>query len=226
MGKKLLFTLAILTFLMSLITGCDSKTSTAEPTATASPTPSNLEWKSPEPTGAVKLAQDIVALEKESLSFEAGNYEKGKIPPGEYIFISLGKSAQYYSEEDLGGSIIDNHNFPTFGYVSVLGAGNVTNRGCLISVNALERLGVSGAKQIYEMINNVSGYNQSGMYKVGVDIPEGTHTITSLGNDGYYAILSGPVGNNEIADNKIFNGSVTLDLTAGQYLELNRASIN
>lgn len=220
--KKKAFTAVILILLVFCMTGCGNSTSKEA----TSPTPSNIEWKSPEPTGAVKLAQDIVALQKESLSFEAGNYAKGKIPPGDYIFISLGDTGRYYSEEDMSGSIIDNQNFPSFGYVTVLGAGNVTNRGCLISVNALEKLGVSSAKQIYEMINNVSGYNQSGMYKVGVDIPEGTHTINSLGNDGYYAILSGPVGNKEIVDNKIFNGSITLDLTAGQYLELNRASIN
>ena len=235
MNKKafpLLFSVVLISLICGiLLAGCGSSASkstpTPSPSATASPIPSNLEWKTPEPTGSAKIVKDIVALEKESLAFDAGTYAQGKIPPGEYAFLSLGDTGHYYSEEDLSGAIIDNQNFTSFGYVTVQGVGNVTTRGCLVAVNALDRLGVTGAKDLYEKFNDMpGGYNQSGFYKIGVDIPEGTHTVTSMGQRGYYAVLSGPVGNRQIIQNDNFDGSAAVEMTAGQYLELNRATVN
>lgn len=211
---------ALFLLLIFCVAGCSSASETT-PTAipTVSPTPTAV-------TESAKMIDAIVSLQDEGLSFDSGNYSKGQIPPGEYIFISLGESGRYYSEQDMSGSIIDNQNFASFGYVTVQGVGNVMSTGCLVSVNALGKLGASGAKDIYEKMYGMKNYNQSGYYKVGVDIPEGVHTLNSLGGKGYYALLSGPVGNKEIISNENFNGAIDVEMTAGQYLELNRASFD
>ena len=193
---------------------------TSAPTATASPTAT----PKPELTEREKMVLKISELFEKDLAFDVGSYIMGDIPKGEYAFIGI-NSSKYYCEEDAAGNIIDNENFQSFGYVYVHGLGNVENRGVLVSVNAFEELGVSGAKQLYEIINEQPNYTQSGMYKIGVDIPAGLYTIESIG-DGYFALLTGPVGNNDIINNDNFNGRKQVSTSNGQYLELNRVKIS
>jgi len=157
-------------------------------------------------------------------AFDTGSYIKGDIPVGEYAFISFDGSGKYYSEEDSAGNIIDNENFDSFGYVYVQGVGNLQTRGVLIKVSAFEKLGVSGAKEIYEKLNDTTDYNESAMYKVGVDIAPGTYTIESYG-EGYVAVTSGPVGDSEIVDNENFNGKYSVNVGIGQYLKVSRGKI-
>lgn len=185
--------------------------------------------KTPTTTTATLSESDkmIIALADlidEGLVYDTGDYVQGDIPAGEYAFVKLSNFGSYYSEEDMSGEIIDNENFASFGYVQVHGIGNITTDGVLVSVNAFDRLGVTGAKQLYEIINEQNNYNQSGYYKVGVDIPSGTYTVESIGR-GYYAILTGPISNNDIVDNDNFNGTSRITLRDGQYLELSRAQI-
>ncbi len=63
------------------------------------------------------------------------------------------------------------------------------------------------------------------MYKVGIDIEAGRYILESLGS-GYYAVLTGPVGNNDIVDNDNFNGKATVTIKNGQYLQLSRAKFS
>ena len=63
-------------------------------------------------------------------------------PPSQY---------KKYEEELKKLSSLDYENFDSFGYVKVHAAGNLTTRRVLISINAFEKLEVSGAKQIYEI---------------------------------------------------------------------------
>lgn len=175
-------------------------------------------------TESEKMIVAISSLFNEKLAFDAGDYIKGDISAGDYAFVKFEGSGSYYCEKDAAGEIIDNENFSSFGYVKVHEAGNLRTDGVLININAFDKLGVKGAKEIYEKLNNQQNWNQSGYYKVGIDIEPGKYVVESIGN-GYYSILSGPVGNSDIVDNDNFNGKATITLKNGQYLELSRATI-
>ncbi|MDM5330438.1 hypothetical protein [Neobacillus sp. CF12] len=103
-------------------------------------------------------------------------------------------------------------------------AGNIETQGVLINTAAFGTLGVSGAKQIYEIVNNVQDYKDSAWYKVGVDIPPGQYVIESYGQ-GYVAVMAGPVGKSDIVDNENFNGRYTTNVTNGQYLQISKGKI-
>lgn len=186
---------------------------------------SNKEQKPRELTESEKMIVSITELMSEGLAYDTGSYIKGDITPGEYAFVKFDGSGSYYSEEDAAGNIVDNENFDSFGYVKVHGVGNLETRGVLINVTAFERLNVTGAKQIYEILNNQTNYNQGGYYKVGNDIDPGQYVLESIGGSGYYAIMSGPVSNNDIIKNDNFNGRASVSLKSGQYLDLSRSTI-
>lgn len=171
-----------------------------------------------------KMINAVTALFDQKLAFDTGSYIAGDIPKGEYAFIRFDGSGQYYSEENQNGDIVDNENFDSFGYVYVHQVGNISNDGLLVSVDALSGLGVTGAKELYEVINNKTNYSDAGWYKVGADLPSGQYVAESYG-DGYVAVLSGPVGKNEIIDNEIFEGKYSFKVSDGQYLNISRAMI-
>ena len=166
----------------------------------------------------------VIDLIDEGLAFDSGSYIKGDIPKGEYAFVPFEGSGEYYSEEDSGGNIVDNENFSSFGYVQVHEAGNLETRGALVSGEGLEKLEVSGAKELYEIVNDKENYLDAGWYKVGKDIEPGEYVIESYGS-GYVAVMTGPVGNSDIVDNENFNGKYTVNLQEGQYLKVSNATI-
>jgi hypothetical protein len=180
--------------------------------------------KEAEKTPQQKMIENISALFASKQAFDAGSYIKGDIPTGEYAFITFDGSGQYYVEKDTAGNIIDNENFDSFGYIFVHEAGNIQTDGVLISTAAFETLAVSGAKQIYETVNNVQNYVDSAWYKVGVDIQPGQYVIESYG-EGYVAVMAGPVGKSDIVDNENFNGRYSTTVTNGQYLQISKAKI-
>jgi hypothetical protein len=150
-----------------------------------------------------------------------GTYSKGSIPKGEYVFV--GPKGGYFSEE-YNGQILANENFASFGYVYVQGLGDITTRGYLISMDDLKKLGNTGALEIYKTIIKEAGYNFSGYYKVGLDIEPGTYELESS-SDGYVSVESGPLGRSKTVKNDIFQGKKTINILAGQYLKVNRATI-
>lgn len=171
-----------------------------------------------------QMIQDIVDLIDEGLAFDTGSYIKGDIPKGEYAFVTFDGSGQYYAEKEISGSIIDNENFDSFGYVYVHEEGNVETKGALVKVEALGDLGVSGAKELYEILNELEDYKGSGWYKAGLDIEPGEYIIESIG-DGYVAVMNGPVGNTNIDNNENFNGKFAVNVKDGQYLKISRGTI-
>lgn len=185
--------------------------------------PAPVSTSKRELTESEKMLSKIEGLESKKQVFNPGNYVKGDIPKGEYAFVGKG-DIKYYCEKDAAGNIIDNENFESFGYVYVHGLGNVETRGILVSIDAFDDLGVTGAKELYEIIHDHHDYTQSGMYKIGADLPSGTYTVESIGQ-GYYALVSGPVGNNKIIDNDLFMGKTKVSTRNGQYLELSRAML-
>jgi hypothetical protein len=177
-------------------------------------------------TPQMEMVSKIQELISTKQAFDAGSYIKGDIPKGEYAFIPFEGSSQYFAEKDSSGNIVDNENFNSFGYVYVHGVGNIENGGLLINPSAYETLGVKSAKEIYQVMNQVEdNYKDSAWYKVGVDIPAGQYVIESYG-EGYVAIMSGPVGNNDIVDNEIFNGRYQLTVSDGQYLKISQGFIS
>lgn len=171
-----------------------------------------------------QLLSDLKSLLDENLAFDSGDYIKGDIPKGDYAFVRFDGSGQYYSEENQNGDIVDNENFDSFGYVYVHEVGNISNGGLLVNVSAFEKLNVSGAKQIFEILNDKTNYLDSGYYKVGVDIPPGSYVLESYGN-GYGAVMTGPVGKSDIVNNNNFNGKYQVNVVDGQYLTFSRAMI-
>ena len=171
------------------------------------------------------LLNELVKMIDEGLVYDSGSYVKGEVKAGEYAFVKFGGAGSYYEELDLAGNIIENENFDSFGYVKVLQTGDLTTRGVLINVSAFKRLGVSGAKEIWEILNDVKDYNQSGYYKVGYDINPGKYIVETLGGDGYYAVMSGPVGKSKIIRNDFYSGKKTVSISKGQYITLSGAKI-
>lgn len=216
----------IFTLLIIFITGCGNSNVTENSNNNEVKDSSNKNIDNPvvELTEQQKMLKNIVALMDEDLAFDSGSYIAGDIPKGEYAFVKFEGSGSYYSEKDIAGNIIDNENFDSFGYVQVHGVGNITNDAVLININAFNKLNVSGAKEIYEILNELTNYNQSGMYKIGTDIEAGTYTLQSIG-EAYISILSGPISNNKIIDNDFFNGKYQVKVKKGQYLQISKAII-
>lgn len=171
-----------------------------------------------------EMTQELMSLIDEGKAFDSGSYIEGDIPKGEYAFITFDGSGQYYSEEDSSGNIVDNENFDGFGYVSVQEVGNLTNSGALVKVEALDELGVAGAKELYEIMNEKEDYKESGWYKIGKDLDPGKYVIESVGSS-YVGVYSGPVGNNEIINNENFNGRYSVNVQEGQYLQISGGEI-
>ena len=176
-------------------------------------------------TESEKMIVSLSNLMDENLVFDTGSYIEGEIPAGEYAFVKFGDAGSYYEEEDSAGNILDNENFDSFGYVKVHGVGDIETRGVLISISAFEKLGVSGAKEIYEILNEKTDWNQAGYYKVGTDIEAGDYVVESIGSEGYYSVNSGPVGGGKIAKNDFVDGKASVKLKNGQYIELSRLKI-
>lgn len=98
------------------------------------------------------MIEKISGLMDSKQAFDTGSYIKMDIPVDEYAFISFAGSGKYYGEKDPAGNIIDNENFDSFGYFYVHDAGNLETQGVLVSTGAFGALGVSSAKEIYEIM--------------------------------------------------------------------------
>lgn len=220
--------LIVSVFATAALFGCDSKDGTSQSServpaaAAADQKPDNGGNTAPAQAQAPQRPSVMEELVSAGQAFEPGSYAKGKIPKGEYAYV--GESEGYFGEE-LNGQIIDNENFPSFGYVYVHGIGDIKTDGYLLSSVALSKLGYTSASDVYRALTKQKAYNFSGMYKVGADLPAGNYVIESAG-DAYVSVNTGPLGNGEIVWNDNFHGTKTANLTNGQYLELNNASIS
>ena len=229
--KKKIISVALILLMVFTITGCglsrsnNTDHSNNNNNSISSNSSSNKKQEQKELTESEKMIVKISELFDDKLAFDTGSYIQGDIPAGEYAFIKFSESGDYYSEEDAAGNIVDNEIFDSFGYVKVHSVGNLETDGILINVSAFEKLGVKGAKEIYEILNDQSNWNQSGYYKVGLDIDPGRYIVESIGS-GYWAIMTGPVSDSEIVDNDNINGKASISLSNCQYLELSRATIS
>lgn len=219
--KSLIVVLLVFAFSI-ILTGCNSAKSTSSSNNSNSSNQTTTEPVQKE-AASQKMTKKILSLIAAGKAFNTGSYIKGDIPAGEYVFVKFAGSGSYYCEKDAAGNIVDNENFDSFGYVKVLSVGNLQTDGVLININFLSELGVTGGKQLYEILNDQTNYNQGGYYKVGLDIDPGSYVLESIGSSGYYAIMSGPISGGDIVDNDNFSGRSQVNLSAGQYLKLSRA---
>jgi len=220
--KKNIISAALILLLLFTLSGCGEAKSNKKNNNNSN---SSSSTQKVQPlTESQKMINKITALFDEKLAFDTGSYIQGDIPAGEYAFVKFSGSGSYYCEKDGSGNIVDNENFDSFGYVKVHSVGNLETNGVLINVSAFNKLGVKSAKEIYEILNDQSNWNQSGYYKVGVDIEPGKYTVESIGG-GYWSIMTGPVSDSDIVDNDNFNGKASINLSNGQYLNLSRATI-
>lgn len=184
------------------------------------------EEKPKQLTKKEKVFNKIEKLMKSKKAFDAGSYIKGDIPVGEYAFVQYDGSGQYFGESKTNGDIIANENFDNFGYAYVSGGGNIENAALMVNVKSLKYLGVKGAKELFEILNDEKNFKGSGYYKVGTDIKPGTYIFESVdGADGYVSVESGAVGHSDIINNENFNGRYSTAARTGQYLVVSSADI-
>lgn len=223
--KKQVFSVSLCSMLTFVCYACHDSSGDAANTDTASSEQSAQQAQPvPPPTTAVQEPRYVTGLRslvRSGLAYEPGSYAKGQIRSGDYVFVS--KNGGYFSEE-LNGQILDNQNFASFGYAYVHGLGDIKTDGYLIATSAVKELGVTSALDLYRAMTRQSQYNFSGVYKGGVDLPAGRYVLQSAGS-AYVSVNTGPLGKADIVWNDNFNGSKSVDLQNGQYLEVDRASI-
>ena len=159
---------------------------------------------------------------KDETSIKQGKYKIGQdIPAGEYIIFQNELNYLGYLEisKDNSGNV-----------ESILSSFNIfKNR--IITLNADQYLSLEDAS-MYEFdkspsIKPSNGIYKNGMYKVGVHIPAGKYKVIPYSDLSYYAIYKDSSGqmdsiiNNETIDNPIY-----INISDGQYLELQDALIN
>lgn len=179
-----------------------------------------------EDTERTKMMDSLVSKLETDQVFDVGSYIKGDIPEGVYAFISLDPEGAYYSEEDESGEIIENENFKTFGYVEVHNRGNLTTKGILVNKDVFGELGITGAKDLYEILNELDNHNGEGHYLIGTDIEPGEYIFESNDPDSsaYVSLTEGAVGSSEIIKNNNFDGRYSLIGSEGQYLTVSRST--
>lgn len=149
-------------------------------------------------------------------AYYSGTYKVGEdIPAGEYcIFSTENKRSGYYSvnADSNGDDIIGNDVFDYNAFVTI-------SDGQYLELNRAKAIPVEEIGEIET--------NQSGMFRVGIDIPAGEYKIESTKNDmnGYYSIYNSSEPNASIVTNNLFDGQTYVTVSDGQYLSLERSRI-
>lgn len=144
-------------------------------------------------------------------TYTAG-YEKGNIPPGEYLIID---DAASYEFKDSPNEL------------------HVTSNRIIVTVEENRTIEVVKDARMYlysdvPPFEPVDGIYPEGMYKVGKDIPAGTYQLrpSKKKYDGYYKLIksSAPVSTynplKETIINRDISGETTIQLLDGKYFEL------
>ena len=171
-----------------------------------------------------QLVKKLSIMMDEKEAFDAGNYKKGELKKGDYVFINMNNNATpAHFKEKNGGEMF----FQSFGYVTISGDEEVSfERGFIIPVDKLDQLNVSGAKELYEKYNGIKDYKGPGYYKIGTDIDRGLVTVQSTGKNSYAALLTSPTRKEyNIAAMNYVKGDMVIDTNRGSYLNLNNAKI-
>lgn len=160
-----------------------------------------------------KYTCKVTVKGKSVKAYGEGMHKVGKdIPAGEYVLFTTGRISGYFSisrdSSGLTSSIIENDNFEYNSIIKV-------NKGEYLELNRCKAVPINSAK---------ISTKQSGMFKVGRDIPAGEYVLFTIGEmSGYYEINQDAAGiNGKILDNDNFEYNSIIRVKNGEYLKLNR----
>lgn len=150
--------------------------------------------------------------------FKSGMYKVGSdIPAGEYVLIT-DRGAYFAVTSDSSGSldsILANDNFNSRSIVSVSDGQYLELKGCKAYPFAEA-----------PAVDKSSGVLESGMYKVGVDIPAGEYKVESVNSMGYIEVSANSNHTlDAIAANDNFEGSKYISVNDGQYLKTSNVKV-
>lgn len=165
-------------------------------------------------TTTEKVTEKATEPIKETVEYYSGTHKVGEdIPAGEYcIFATKSKRSGYYSvnSDSNGDNIIGNGIF---------------DYNAFVTVSDGQYLELSNAKAVpIEDVDKIET-NETGMFRVGIDIPAGEYQVipTKEGSSGYYCIYNSSEPNAPIVANDLFEGQAYATVSEGQYLVLERA---
>lgn len=149
--------------------------------------------------------------------FKAGMYKIGSdMPAGEYVLIA-DRAAYFAVTSDSSGSlesIVANDNFSSRSIITVFDGQYLELKGCKAYPFAEA-----------PAVDQSSSTLDSGMYKVGIDLPAGEYKVESSGM-GYFEVSSNSAHDlNAIVANDNFSGSKYVSVSDGQYIKLNNAQL-
>lgn len=151
-------------------------------------------------------------------AFKSGMYKVGSdIPAGEYVLITSGDAYFAITSDSSGSleSILANDNFTSRSIVSV-------SDGQYLELTACKAYPFAEAPAV----DKSNGILESGMYKVGVDIPAGEYKVESINSMGYLEVSSDSRHTlNSIVTNDNFEGSKYITVKDGQYLKLSNVRV-
>lgn len=173
-------------------------------TSTTSPSQQATQQKQP----------DKPAVKK----YKSGQYKVGAdLPAGEYVAIARGDAYIEVATNSTGNldSILANDIFINRSIITV-------SDGQYLKIQNAELYAFNDAPKVQPK----DGFLQSGMYKVGVDLPAGEYKVFSEGGDSYIETSSASSHSlNDIIANDIFQGDKYVTVSDGQYVKFFRAKI-
>jgi len=200
--KRWWFWVIAIVIIIALASSGDETTTTTTTSNSGDSNPVATTPAEPEPENAIK----------------SGMYKVGSdIPAGEYVLIA-NRGAYFAITSDSSGS-----------FESILANDNFDSRS-IVSVNDGEYLELKGCKAYpfteAPAVDKSSGILESGMYKVGVDIPAGEYKVESINTMGYIEVSSDSSHSfNAIVTNDNFEGSKYISVSDGQYLKLSNVKV-
>jgi hypothetical protein len=165
----------------------------------------------------------------DQMAFKPGDYKKGQIPAGIYVWLKPLKGVEGYSFEEHGpaDNLVTLENFETFGYVYVNEIGKISTGGWLVKPSAVLRSEQGSALKLFASHQGIDSYNFSGVYHVGTDIQPGTYLFKKVGSShGSIRIWSdGPPGKGENRL-ELVRGELELNLNKNSFIQVDDCFIS
>lgn len=245
--KKIVFVLTVMIFLC--FTGCGDNNNSSDALAaenealrreiealqntTAAPVITYEVDTTPVPTTTEKITEKPTEpptttekpteppTTKPELSYKtygAGQYKVGvDIPAGEYLVLADSGRSGYFKEsiDANGKDIIKNDNFDNNSIIMI-------HDGNYFELSRCKAISLNEAPNITETLSTLS----DGMYKAGLHFPAGEYKLQALeGNRAYYCIYDSSDQQKIVANNNFANTNY-ININEGQYLKLQRCSMN
>ena len=198
--KKMISAALILALVLSLC-ACGGNQSGRENASTV-----EIETNtSPEP-------EDVSA--EETKTYPAGMYKIGSdIPAGMYYLQAEGTTKAYFciSADSSGNSILENDNFGSHYFLEI-------EDGDYLELTRCVAIPIEEAEIEFDQ-NNLT----EGMYRVGIDIPDGEYKLTQTSNlAAYVCVYEGCSKNRDIITNDNFENQKYITVKDGNYLLITR----